>query len=404
MAPQVSVTDQATWTHPRRATIPAVDNGMNTRKVFSNPLFLWSTDVRCKKLVPQYLSLVHAGIVAAASDLRLPLDPGCVEWLSLHTGRFPLYIPPSSEAYKHLLTSVLHKDKPLNKIAGHVLTQNHSVVCSSPRFCKGAVSVNYQSSMESSLQNLWNFLAMLGAYQCMLILLPHPPTQCCSLSTTSVKAYVLHKFNPHNTYSLYESWNLGGEAVHDLYHSPMKCEGTVRNKDGFDTLFATLAHLHDDHAKKIYSAGYVLQCTGCFAKFKLGGASMTRFDPCEAHAGRQSKYCCMGNPSSPAKTMKDLVTWLDKESERRGYEVKEMYFILPQDILDLHQFVSLVHYNMWDLQNVVVLLGGIYTAGRFDGYHDLDMSNFCKCSGLFDVSEHKINSLAQRVKEKTDKV
>jgi hypothetical protein len=99
---------------------------------------------------------------------------------------------------------------------------------------------------------------------------------------------------------------------------------------------------------------------------------MSRFDPCGVHAGGQSQYCCMGNPSSSTKTTKDLVTWLDKESERTGYKVKEKLFILPQAILDLHQFASLVHYNMWDLQNFVMLLGGIYTAGQFDGYHDLD--------------------------------
>jgi hypothetical protein len=69
-----------------------------------------------------------------------------------------------------------------------------------------------------------------------------------------------------------------------------------------------------------------------------------------------------------------------------------------------HDLDSSVHYNMWDLQNSVMLLGGIYTAGWFDGYHDLDMSDFSECSGLFDMSEHKINSLAQRVKKKTDKV
>jgi hypothetical protein len=220
MPPKVAVADLARWTNPRRGLIPAVDNGVNTCKVFSNTLFMWSTDVRCKKIVPQYLSLVHAGIVTAPSDFRLALDPGDAAWLSLHTGRFHTVHPSlSSEAYKQLLTSVLHKDKPLNKIAAHVLTQNHSLVRSSPRCCRGAVSVNYQYSMEAPLQNLWNFLAMIGAYQCMRILLPHPPTRCCSLSTRSLKAYVLHKFNPHNT-SLYESWNTGGEAVHDLYHRP----------------------------------------------------------------------------------------------------------------------------------------------------------------------------------------
>jgi hypothetical protein len=56
---------------------------------------------------------------------------------------------------------------------------------------------------------------------------------------------------------------------------------------------AALTHLHDEHAKQLYSIGYVVQCTGCFAKSKDGGAAMTRFDPCEVHAGGQSQYCCM---------------------------------------------------------------------------------------------------------------
>jgi hypothetical protein len=144
MAPQLAIADRATWTHPRRGLVPAVKNGMNTRKVFSDPLFLWLTDV---------ISLVHAGIVTA-SDLRLPLNQGDVAWLSLHKSRFPMYIPTSSEPYKHLLTSVLHKDKPLHKIAEHSLTKNHSVVGSSPRFSKGAASGTYQSSMESGSRSV----------------------------------------------------------------------------------------------------------------------------------------------------------------------------------------------------------------------------------------------------------
>ena len=75
----------------------------------------------------------------------------------------------------------------------------------------------------------------------------------------------------------------------------------------------------------------------------------------------------MGNPT-PSKTIKSLVDWLDKESDRRGYQVKEKSFILPQDLLSLQLFVASVYYNMWDLQNYEVLLGGIQTAGMFDGY------------------------------------
>jgi hypothetical protein len=86
----------------------------------------------------------------------------------------------------------------------------------------------------------------------------------------------------------------------------MRCEGTVRNKDGFDTLFAALTHLHDDHAKKLCSAGYVLQCTGCFVKFKLGGASMNRCDPCEVHAGGAITVLLHAQPLFPSQDHKRL--------------------------------------------------------------------------------------------------
>ena len=80
---------------------------------------------------------------------------------------------------------------------------------------------------------------------------------------------------------------------------------------------------------------------GCFSKFKQGRDFITRglipVKPMlEEHP---SEYCCMGNPS-PSKTLKSLVDWLDKESERRGYQVKEKY------LLALQVYVDSVNYNM----------------------------------------------------------
>ena len=104
-------------------------------------------------------------------------------------------------------------------------------------------------------------------------------------------------------------------------------------------------------------------CNGvsCFSKFNYGGDFVIRFDPCEAHAGGPSKYCCYVENPTPSKTIKSLVDWLDKESQGRGYQVKEKSFILPQDLLALQVYVYSVNYNMWDLQNYVVLLarGGV---------------------------------------------
>jgi hypothetical protein len=84
----------------------------------------------------------------------------------------------------------------------------------------------------------------------------------------------------------------------------------------------------------------------------------------------------MGNPSK-AKLTKDLITWLDKESSnrRRDYQVKAKYVFLPKYILDFQHYVASVQYRWWDLQNCVMLLGGIYYAGRFDGYHTIARKN-----------------------------
>jgi hypothetical protein len=251
------------------------------RKLFSDPHFFWSTDVRSKKLVPDYLQFVCEGIKQAALDLRFPLlDPDEVAWLEVHQqGRFQMHIPLSSEHHKTKITSVQLKGKPFDAIAEHCRTKNHQLVGSSLRFCRTAGVGNYQASMETSLRKLWNFLAMIGAYQCMLLLLPHPPLECCSVSTRSLKACILHKFLPHNT-PLHESWDLGDEAIVDIHDGPMMCEGTVQNKDGFDCLLAAMTHLHDHSAKKLHSAGHILQCRGCFSKFKQGGAGLSRFEAC----------------------------------------------------------------------------------------------------------------------------
>ena len=178
-----------------------------------------------------------------------------------------MYVPLSSLHYKTKVTSVQMKDKHPSDIPEHCLTKLHQVVGSSPRFCSGAGVGNCQPSLESSLRGFWNFLAMIGAYQCMLILLPHPPTDCCSVSNRSLKAYLLFKFLPHKT-PLHESWDLGEEGILDILSRPMLCAGTVQNKNHFNCRLAAMTHLHDGHAKRLYSAGYVLQCSGCFSKFK----------------------------------------------------------------------------------------------------------------------------------------
>jgi hypothetical protein len=389
----------ATWTHRRRD--PGAADNVMLRRVFSNQEFFWSCDVRSKHLVPQYLHHVHCGIVSAAADLRLTLDERDLSWLEAHGGRFQMFIPLKSGQYRTKLASVQLKGKSAEVIAEHCLTKNHQVCDASSRFCRGSGVDNYHFSLESATRQLWNFLAMIGAYHCMLILLPNAPKECCSVSTRNLKAYILHKYLPHGT-PLHENWNSSDGKIFDIHGRHMKCEGTTQNKDGFDCILASISQIHKEKARQ-HAGGYILQCPGCFHNFKNGVSVTERFQPCESHTGRFSQYCCMGNPA-PSFAIKAVVDWIDKESNRRGYEVKQKSFILPQDLLDMQKHVASVQYNLWDLQNYTVILGGIAIAGRFDGYGDVHMEDFTDCKALFEVTELGIKSLAQRVKEKTDKM
>ena len=86
--PNVPVTSPIICQHSRRAGVPPVDNSRTRRSLFSDPDYHWSTDVRSKKLVPEYLAHVEAGIKAAAKDLKFCLKPVDLAWLHDHQGRF----------------------------------------------------------------------------------------------------------------------------------------------------------------------------------------------------------------------------------------------------------------------------------------------------------------------------
>ena len=53
------------WQHSSRRAprVPSADkNGRTMRRLFSDPqYYLWSTDIRSKQLVPQYLVFLEAG-------------------------------------------------------------------------------------------------------------------------------------------------------------------------------------------------------------------------------------------------------------------------------------------------------------------------------------------------------
>jgi hypothetical protein len=184
----------------RRAADPTEAETGNGRMTttWSDRNHLWSTDVRSHNLVADCLSKVHSGILQAAASLLLPLHAEDVAWLEDHDGRFQMHMHPMSNRHKQPSSQKRFCDvvEPEQVIKRHALDKKlHCSMVKSLRFVEIVGAANGIDSMEQRLRSFWNFLAIIGDHQSMLLLLPHPPIKCCSVSFRSLQAHVLHKFN-----------------------------------------------------------------------------------------------------------------------------------------------------------------------------------------------------------------
>jgi hypothetical protein len=172
---------------------------------YNNPQFLFSTRSSNKVLL-EHLKFVPSGIKNVCEIHNLILNETDVQWLAEHEGRYQLYFYPQGKNYKDLMQSKSMRDKPLDDAVAQLLNKRHTVAGIPPWFAGFNQTPNYKDIQECSLRGLWNFLAIIGDYMSMLLLLPHPPEDCPSIKHIHIKAYVLHCFNFPNK-PLYNMWD-----------------------------------------------------------------------------------------------------------------------------------------------------------------------------------------------------
>ena len=177
-------------THHRRYEQAEKQKGMAF-----NPQFLWCTYANSKHLNTIILPHLLPHLLEAALKYRLEIAPVDLEWLRDHDGRFMKFIHPNSKHFRSILSRKKYRGKTQDYVEQAVLTSNHSVVGYSPRFIGRDLSPNYFDNQEHWLCALWNFLAIIGDYESMLILLSAPPPNCPSVNFASAQGLVLHKFN-----------------------------------------------------------------------------------------------------------------------------------------------------------------------------------------------------------------
>jgi hypothetical protein len=393
----------AIFVHDRR-----FEQGEKQKRMASKADYFWCTYAHSKYLNTSVLPGLMEKLVAVAGKYRMELAAIDVEWLEAHNGRFMHFMHPRSRNYRQTLRLVKHRQKSRNAIAEEVLKVRHTVIGSCPRFSDTKFSGTYCDNMDKWLGMLWNFLAIIGDYESMLILLIAPPLNCPSVSFASLQGFVLHKFN-QPLEPLFYNWDQGGGVFLDRLQRTILSEGNVSNWNSIPTLFAALNYIHQAKAKCGGLPDYSPACVACYNEYYRQSApqspSVSQYLPCHEHTDGPCLYCNRGNPYYKSnKLLINLTKYLKAETKRRQYLAKSKDGLLRSDFLDIHSYVKSCHYKLWDLANYTMCLGGVYYAGRFDSYSEVQLEDFSKVNQHFSIRNNRIEHIAQQVFGKSDNI
>jgi hypothetical protein len=186
-----------------RATTPHISPStkyiinMATRPVplWKDPDFPFSLDLRnVETLETRYLPWVKDGIVHAATRYKFTLRDSTLQWLKRHhDGHYENYLEPRSTEGKSKLTTLLYLQMDADERKARYLLK-HTHVGESPRFNGAALKANTKLNYEKQLLKFWYFLAMIGDYKSMFILLVEPLIGTPSVSVASLKSFCDHRY------------------------------------------------------------------------------------------------------------------------------------------------------------------------------------------------------------------
>jgi hypothetical protein len=108
----------------------------------------------------------------------------------------------------------------------HTLLQRHTIVADSPRFTGGSLSPNTKTNYEKQISKFWYFLAIVGDYESMLMLLAQELSFTPSINSKNIKSFCDHRFllsrqsllNPGTT-----------QPLLDIEREAILAEGTTKN-------------------------------------------------------------------------------------------------------------------------------------------------------------------------------
>ena len=344
-----------------------------------------------------YLKNVPDGIKQAAQTRGITLDPRDLSMLESFGGDCPHYVPWGSKQGIALRQTKANVGKSREELIQIYSLKNIHIVDKSPRFSPNLAD-RTSGNYESCVRTFWNFLAYMGRYEEMVILLPHAPEipddVVPSITPKSICEFVHHRFE-HAQLPLRSAGASDGEQIRDCKGVAVTCEGTVKNEEWLDSTFAAISYIHD---KALKGNKYVPACEQCLSE---AGQNL-----CQSHSGHgKSKKHYTRNQGDPTKSREvdEVKGWLIRVSKERQYEPKRRAPFLPGDIRTFHRELDRKNFEIRELERYVAMLTAINVAGRWDGYSSMDIENNLNATSRhWVIQDNRVLSYAIRIKEKTD--
>lgn len=285
------------------------------------------------KYLQCYLDLVPGGIRAALEGIGVPYDDATREFITQASayGHYPFILPRDCSYADHLLSAKQRSQLGIAQKTKHI-EQNLNIYIrtSSPRFAS-TIRPNTAKNYEQHFRSLWHFLAYLGAYDQMIMLLPNVPqledNVVPSINPETIKEFVLHRYNEPGS-QLFKGGDETLGPLTDCFGIPIMCEGSVNNYKWFDSALAAISYVHKKAKKE---EAFKPSCAAC--------CSLLGEEPCPAHRGggkTRIHYARTKGDPIESMTIKELRKWLEEESKRRKYKVSRRSPFLPHDFTLFH--------------------------------------------------------------------
>ena len=259
---------------------------------------------------------------------------------------------------------------------------------------------------ERYMRQLYNFLAMIGDYQSMLILLEYPPKNPPPMNPHSILLFVYHRMEAPTTPLCYDHDQSKTTPLIDVFKTPILAEGSCRSKGGLLHLFQPISIVHRSHN---LNAKYVAPCPDCRKSYQLlieAGKDASDFVMCKFHLLQPPPHGIIHGYGDPCTSEKVILAKLamDKLEKKSGHVATTRDCLMPPEVKQLWKVLFASGFTKDNFMRYTMLIQAITLGNRTCGVLKTTLASLNNHMEFgVNSQEYGIDSIGISVFEKNEK-